>query len=143
MVKTKYQCEVCNGYFNNQEEAKEHERMPVENADLPRGLVFRHNRNSKDIYYIIDKRSGASKEFHSALYDEFEVDLYFLEKKGALGVRPQYDRYITDISSLLVSDEELEQVKEKIRQAQNDSAYAARELYLNKVNLEELTNKLK
>ena len=147
MVKTKYECEVCQRHFNTQEEASEHEKIPITNRDLPKGLVLK-NKSNKDIYYIVDKQIRTSKEGHYAVYDEWEVDFYLIKNQSTLGVSIKLDVIMNDhipfkdISDLLVSDQELEIFKEKIKQAQNNKDYLKRALYLKDINLEELTNKL-
>ncbi len=146
MVKTKYQCEVCNEHFDSLEGAKEHENIPVTNNALPKGLVLKE-RQRTDVYYVIEKASRVNED-HITLYDVLEVDFFYLERKDALGVKPKYDLYISrgdislDVSKSMATDEELARIKEKVKQARNDANYARRELYLKKLNLEELTNKL-
>jgi hypothetical protein len=144
MVKTKYQCEVCNEHFNSLEGAIEHEKIPVTNDALPKGLVLKGVRG---VYYVLEKVSKVNED-HIALYDALEVDFFYLERKDALGVKPKYDLYTShgnislDVSKFIATDEELARVKEMIKQAQNDPNYLRKEQYLRKVNLEDLTNKL-
>mgnify|MGYP001592680632 CR=1 FL=1 len=158
MVKTKYQCEVCKGDFDNNEEASEHEKIPVKNADLPRGLVVFDTPERNNVH-IVGEKSILPNIYHEAVYCSYDIYLLSLDNRLSVSGAFKLDQYFTlsfyqsyfskienpiqeqiaeIMKSILPSDSELEEIKKRIRKSEREER-----LEVIKVTLEDLTNKLK